>query len=260
METTQSMNGKSASAGRDIVIVHTSDVHVDHDYTARMFDGDGTGSLKIVLDAARKVNADVVLLCGDTFDSHRLPAALIEETGRTLASAGMHVVILPGNHDPVVDGAVFHHAAFNGLANVAILGVTHEDAVGFPDLDLEVWGRAHRHYGDMDPLEFIRPRSTRWQVAMAHGHYDPKPDRSTRLRPSWLLGDSEIGATGADYLALGHWNRPVQVVPGGAVAAYYSGSPDYAGTVNVVRLAATGSVEVTREPLELPARLLAESH
>jgi len=259
MGTTQFMNGKSASAGRDVVIVHTSDVHVDHEYTARMFDGDGTGSLKIVLGAARKVNADVVLLCGDTFDNHRLPGALLEETGRTLASAGMHVVILPGNHDPVVEDAVFHHAAFSGLDNVTILGLTHDEAVGFPELDLEVWGRAHRHYGDMDPLEFIRPRSTRWQVAMAHGHYEPRPDRSTRLRPSWLLGDSEIGATGADYLALGHWNRPVQVGPGD-VAAYYSGSPDYARTVNVVRLAANGRIEVTREPLELPAHLLAESY
>ena len=253
------MNGKSAGPGRDVVIVHTSDVHVDQECTARMFDGDGAGSLKIVLNAARKVNADLVLLCGDTFDNHRLPAGLIEETARTLAYASMRIVMLPGNHDSVVADAVYHHQAFSGLEHVAILGVTHQDAVAYPDLDLEVWGRAHRHYGDMDPLEFVRRRSTRWQVAMAHGHYEPNPDRSTRLRPSWLLGDAEIGATGADYLALGHWNRPVRV-GAGHVAAYYSGSPDYAGTVNVVRLAAGGGVAVTREPLELPAGLLAQGH
>ena len=70
---------------------------------------------------------------------------------------------------------------------------------------------------------------------MAHGHYEPKPDRSIGPRPSWLIGDDEIAATGADYVALGHWNRAVRV-GNGSVPAYYSGSPEYAGTVNVVRL------------------------
>src|SRR5438270_763442 len=35
----------------------------------------------------------------------------------------------------------------------------------------------------------------------------------------------------------------------GAVPAYYSGSPDYVGTVNLVRLTAAGEVIVTREPV-----------
>ena len=50
-----------------------------------------------------------------------------------------------------------------------------------------------------------------------------------------------IAATGADYLALGHWDRPARVGDG-IVPAYYSGSPDLAQTVNMVRLTATGEV------------------
>ena len=46
-----------------------------------------------------------------------------------------------------------------------------------------------------------------------------------------------IAATGADYLALGHWDRAAQVGCG-AVPAYYSGSPEYVHTVNFVRLTA----------------------
>ncbi len=65
------------------------------------------------------------------------------------------------------------------------------------------------------------------------------PDRSTGPRPSWLIGDAEIAATGADYVALGHWNRAARV-GNGAVPAYYSGSPEYAGTVNVVRMSEAG--------------------
>ena len=102
----------------------------------------------------------------------------------------------------------------------------------------------------MIPFERPRPRSTRWQIAVAHGHYVPVPDRPIRLRPSWLIGDDELAATGADYVALGHWNRAVKVGNGG-VAAYYSGSPEYAGTVNVVRLTTDGAVAVTRAELDI---------
>jgi len=38
-------------------------------------------------------------------------------------------------------------------------------------------------------------------------------------------------------------------VGNGVVPAYYSGSPDLARTVNMVRLTATGAVVVTREKL-----------
>src|SRR5262249_17824686 len=67
-------------------------------------------------------------------------------------------------------------------------------------------------------------------------------------RPSWIFSDEEIAATRADYLALGHWDRPM-CVGNGVVPAFYSGSPGLAGTVNLVRLTAGGEVVVTREPL-----------
>jgi DNA repair exonuclease SbcCD nuclease subunit len=88
-------------------------------------------------------------------------------------------------------------------------------------------------------------------VAVAHGHYDPSVDRSISPRPSWLINDEEIVATGADYVALGHWNRAMRV-GNGAVAAYYSGSPEYAGTINVIRLTDPGQVAVTRLELDIP--------
>src|SRR5262245_41720271 len=75
----------------------------------------------------------------------------------------------------------------------------------------------------MAPLRGPRRRSTRWQVAMAHGHYEPPAPRANPLRPSWVFGDEEIAATAADYLALGHWDRPMRVGDG-VVPAYYSGS------------------------------------
>jgi hypothetical protein len=85
---------------------------------------------------------------------------------------------------------------------------------------------------------------------VAHGHYEPAPDRSKGPRPSWLISDAEIAATGADYVALGHWNRAVRV-GNGTVPAYYSGSPEYAGTVNVVRMSESAGVTISRVPLDI---------
>jgi DNA repair exonuclease SbcCD nuclease subunit len=233
---------------KDIVVAHSSDLHMDHDYTARLHGGDGTAGLAGVLDAARAAGADIVVLAGDTFDCHRLPLDLLDRAAARISAAALPVVLLPGNHDPAVPDAVYHHGALAEVANLHVLGVTSDEAVVFADLGLEIWGRPHRDYGDMIPFERRRPRSTRWQIAMAHGHYVPVPDRTTALRPSWLIGDAELAAVGADYIALGHWNRAAKV---GGVAAYYSGSPEYAGTVNVVRLTAAGDVAVTRAALDI---------
>src|SRR5580692_8492560 len=92
---------------RDIVVVHSSDLHVDHDYTARLHGGDGTAGLACVLAAARGIGADAVILAGDTFDSHRAPQDLIERAATVMAGAVLPIVLLPGNHDPAVAEAVY---------------------------------------------------------------------------------------------------------------------------------------------------------
>jgi DNA repair exonuclease SbcCD nuclease subunit len=223
----------------EVTLVHSSDLHVD--------DKAGTSGLQAVLATAGTLKANLVLLAGDTFESHQLSAAVLDRAARLLAEACIPIVILPGNHDPALPDSVFAHGGIADIRNVHVLGVTHDEAVRFPAHDLEIWGHAHRDYFDMAPLRGPRPRSTRWQVAIAHGHYEPPETRANPLRPSWVFGDEEIAATGADYLALGHWDRPMRV-GNGAVPAFYSGSPELARTVNLVCLTACGVV-VTRERL-----------
>ncbi len=232
----------------DVVVVHSSDIHVGEGYTEPVHRGDGTAGLRVVLAAARAADADVAVLAGDTFEHNRLSSDILGRAARLLAEAAMPVVILPGNHDPAIPDSVFHRIVAD-VPNLCVLGVTHDLAVPFPALGLEIWGNAHRDYGDMDPLRRLSPRRSFWQIAVAHGHYEKCPDRATHPRPSWLIGDDEIAATGADYVALGHWNRAVRV-GGGAIEAHYSGSPDHAGTVNLVRLNRGGGVTVTRAPVQ----------
>jgi DNA repair exonuclease SbcCD nuclease subunit len=237
-----------AAPRAELRIVHSSDLHVGEGFTEPLHKGDGTAGLRVVLAAARATKADALILAGDTFEHNRLSAALLDRAAVLLADAGIPVVILPGNHDPAIANSVFHRA-IAAPQNVHVIGVTDEAVVSFPDLALEIWGNAHRDYGDSAPLAMPQPRRSFWQVAVAHGHYAPVADRSTALRPGWLIGADEIAATGADYVALGHWNRHARV-GGEAVAAYYSGSPDYAQSVNLVTLSPQGTVTVDRAPVE----------
>ena len=231
---------------RDIVLVHSSDLHVDDARIAALHGGDGSLVLAEVLATARTLGADIVLLAGDTFDNHMVTSATIDRAGRLLADAGRPVVILPGNHDPATADSIWLRGRFDEIGNVAIFGITNDRVVAFPAHDLEIWGNAHRDYMDMVPLRDPPSRRTRWHVAIGHGHYEPPETWHNPLRPSWLISDQMIAATAADYLALGHWDRAAQVGDG-AVPAYYSGSPDYVHTVNLVRLAHNGDVVVTRE-------------
>jgi DNA repair exonuclease SbcCD nuclease subunit len=230
----------------EVTIVHSSDLHLGTDDS--FSDKDRLAVLPKVLAAATEVNADVVLLAGDSFDNHRQPVELLERAGKMLTEYGKTVVILPGNHDPLTPDSVYRRAGLGSIPNVRILGLNVEQAVRFDEFDLEIWGHAHLDYSDMSPLANPRARSTRWQLAAAHGHFVDQERDPNRLIGSWLIHPEELAATGADYVALGHWNQAT-AVGDGTISAHYSGSPEYTGTVNVVRLRLHGSVEVGKAQL-----------
>lgn len=223
----------------DLTVVHSSDLHIDGRSSESFH------PLCKVVDTAVSLQADVLLLAGDIFDHNRLPLALIDRASRVLDDARIPVVILPGNHDCLAADSVYRRGGLAGVPNVHVLGVTSEEDWMSAELGLEIWGRPHLDYADYSPLAKPRPRTTRWQIATAHGHW-VRDDRDAHR--SWLIHSNEIAATGADYVALGHWPSPIEAGDG-RVPAYYSGSPDLAQTVNVVRFHEDGEVDVRRAPL-----------
>ena len=169
------------TADRDIVVVHTSDVHVDHEYSARQNNGDGAKPLAVVLKAARELRADMVLLCGDTFDCHNIPVALAQRVADMVRAAEIPVVLLPGNHDPAIDEAIWTPGGLTAVENMHILGVTHDEAVVFERLGLEVWGRPHRDYG-------IRAAASR-ALAYRHRPWPLRPRAGPHQTAARLVAD-----------------------------------------------------------------------
>jgi DNA repair exonuclease SbcCD nuclease subunit len=225
----------------EIIIVHSSDLHLGTDDS--FSNADRLETLPKVLRAAAELNADIVLLAGDSFDNHRQPEQLLQRAAEILRDYAKRVVILPGNHDPLTPDSVYRRGGLANVPNVSILGLNVDETVTFSDLELGIWGKAHVDYTDMSPLASPGQRTMRWHIAAAHGHYVDELRDPNRLIGSWLIHREELDATDADYVALGHWNQATKVGDNGK-HAYYSGSPEYTGTVNVVRLRDDGTIEV----------------
>lgn len=226
-------------------LLHSSDLHVRDEEAGwpRAHPLAGIGGLAAVLRAACVQAADLVLLAGDVFDNHRISDAVLARAAALIAASPVPVVLLPGNHDAALPHCLFRRAGLLGLPHVDVLGVTREGGVEFPRLGLEVSGVAHRGE-DFAPLAAPPPRRARWHVLAAHGHYVPPPEWRHEAHRSWLISAAELAACDADYVALGHWDRRAQV----GEVAWYSGSPDLAGTANLVTLDEAG-VAVSPVPL-----------
>ncbi|MFV0294993.1 MAG: exonuclease SbcCD subunit D [Hyphomicrobiaceae bacterium] len=235
--------------GRPVVLVHSSDIHIDEDIRPGHYNG--LEGLRYVLRAACALDANVLLLAGDTFDHGHVPEEIARQAADILLDAPMPVVILPGNHDPALSGGILIRAGIPGVPQALVIGHTHPERLLFADLDLEIIGRPHTSYNDMHPLPDIPTRSTRWQVIIAHGHFVPPEDWSENAHRSWLISEKDLQGLDVDYVALGHWDR-AESVGGEHVRAYYSGAPDLAQTVNVIRLDPASGVSVERHPLDMP--------
>ena len=222
---------------RKIRIIHTSDTHLGDDWDPAAAER----ALSAVVDGVHRLNADALLIAGDVFDNARISDAVLEFFLGEMSRASVPAVILPGNHDLYDGDTLYRRAPFSDAPlNLHIISGTQGQTLTFPELDLDIWGRAmDSHTPSFRPLAGIPvERNGRWLVGIAHGHFhfpDDTEERSSPIRPH------EIAEAGCDYIALGHWERFEDVSQGG-VTAYYSGSPMGAASqrgevaVNVVDL------------------------
>ena len=232
-------------------LIHTSDLHLGDDMGHPLADG----ALRAVLDSVSRLGGDMLLLVGDVFDHGRVPDSVLESFLEEIGRITQPAVLLPGNHDLYDDNSLYPREVFQHKPdNLHIITQTDGEALSFPELTLDVWGRAMlSHTPAFRPLEGMpTQRNGHWMVALAHGHFHFDDDRDQRSSPIY---PPEIAAAPCDYLALGHWDRHVDVSQG-RVTAVYSGtargsSPrDPLGEVTVVDLTPPEAVTFYRAELQ----------
>lgn len=206
---------------RSLRLLHTSDLHLGCDYLADL----PRRAIRRVVDLARALDVDALLLAGDVFDHNRVAegelACLIDELARFPKAS----IILPGNHDCYDGSSVYRRLDFaRRPARIHLLDGGEEDLL-LPDLDLAVWGRpVIDHCREFRPLVGVPTAwQAPWRVVMGHGQFELPSTRDPRSSP---IFPDDIASANCDYVALGHWDICVDVSQGG-VAAFYSGSPHH---------------------------------
>ncbi|HOS42303.1 MAG TPA: DNA repair exonuclease [Armatimonadota bacterium] len=200
-------------------------------------------TLQTIVDVARARAVDFLVIAGDLFEDNQVHARTVARAVQILhGAAPIPVFILPGNHDPLDSGSVYHRAEFRPphSANITVLRAAEplpvrDDCLLYPCPLTDRWSYA-------DPTAWIPPREaeTRIRIGIAHGGLPIRPEVEHPI-------GIDAAAMGLDYLALGDWHG--QSLHHGAVA--YAGTPeqtsfgeDGAGAVLLVTIAAAGSPPV----------------
>jgi exonuclease SbcD len=241
-------------------IIHTADVHLGarHDDLGEQASAQRErqfASFVATVDLAIAEKVDLFLIAGDLFDSNVQPRRSVERVAaqlKRLAAAKIRTVIVPGTHD-TYDRASIYRA--NDLK--AMAGSTRDDdwvtiltpetpSIHIPACDAVVHGPVfgtkkapHSPLRDLAADVATARADANWQIGLVHGSVaiPGKTDRD-----DVVFTTEEIGASGLDYLALGHWHSAQQSKAGG-VAYAYAGAPepvalnqDRAGKVLLVEL------------------------
>ncbi|MFA6223399.1 MAG: DNA repair exonuclease [Desulfomonilaceae bacterium] len=176
-----------------------------------------------VMDVAKSENADFILVAGDIFEDNAVDRRLVQKVADILRSFPGPVLIIPGNHDPLLPGSVWEHPAW-GAPNVTVLReegcIEIAEALVYPCPLKEKRSTAN-------PTAWIPKEDVgRIRIGLAHGTVEG----IRQDEPDSPIPRDAPQRTGLDYLAIGHWH---------SFASY----PDSDGNV---RMAYSGTHETTK--------------
>jgi DNA repair exonuclease SbcCD nuclease subunit len=171
-----------------------------------------------------------ILIAGDLFDDHSVSRA-VAERAFTLFEGRAHncpVYIIPGNHDPLSPGGVWDREPWQRRQPNKRVHLLRQPApVDVPGLPVRLFPCPLRNRNSIDdPTAWIaahppEPGAHVVRIGLAHG--------SLNFLPSLPPDDHLIRKDAAehhrlDYLALGHWHKPLQYPAGGVIRTAYSGT------------------------------------
>lgn len=172
-----------------------------------------------------------VLIAGDLFDDHSVSHTLSERAFTLFEGKAMPcpVYVIPGNHDPLTPGGVWDREPWKRAQPIKQVHLLRERApIAVPNLNVTLFPCPLRHRNSIDdPTAWIgkHPRAAddrSFRIGLAHG--------SLNFLPSLPEDDHLIRADaaqhyGLDYLALGHWHKPLlRKCTDGATRTAYSGT------------------------------------
>lgn len=206
-----------------IKILHTADVHLG----AALGIGRPDRGMELVrtfgriVELATREAVAVILIAGDLFEGAALPVALTAAIRDALAGFPGRVFISPGNHDYISLDSPYLMGQWPDNVTIFRGGCQRVDLVDFP---VSVFGGGFEQTAQIGSLlpaaQELDP--ARINLGVFHGELIPS-GQTSRYHGITL---AQIGATGLDYLALGHIHQRTEPSRVGKTTFAYPGCPD----------------------------------
>jgi DNA repair exonuclease SbcCD nuclease subunit len=172
-----------------------------------------------------------VLVAGDVFDDHSVSQAIAERAFTLFEGKAMPcpVFIIPGNHDPLTPGGVWARDPWTREQPAKHTHLLREAIpVAVPGVPVTLFPCPLRHRNSIDdPTAWIEkhPRTHgegQIRIGLAHGSLNIMPNLP---EDDHLVRRDAAAHFGLDYLALGHWHKPLRFRGSdGAERTAYSGT------------------------------------
>lgn len=210
--------------------LHTADLHLSRPFgflppqLAEERRRDQRIAVTKIADLALERDVDLVLVAGDLFDNPDPDPTDLEVVTREFArltDADKRVFAIPGNHDHASSPSSFWRQMPSYGVHV-FLG-PEWDTVVLNDLGVSVSGAAfHRTKSERRAFEGLEITDDMPSLVLAHGSYELFEGQMEKYHP---FSADEVAATGAAYVALGHYHRMNTIAADGTTACY-PGTPE----------------------------------
>jgi len=186
--------------------IHTADWHIGKKNeklgeVAEKVRNQRIETAKEIIEKAEKENVDFIIIAGDLFEDNTIDRDILEDVIDILSS-DIQTYILPGNHDPLKEGSVYHHEKWESAENVHIFkdeeSIEHDENVILYPCPLT------QKRSNSDPTACIpnADEDDRIRIGIAHGTLDI----GLSDNPNFPVNKERVIESDLDYLALGEWH------------------------------------------------------
>jgi len=178
---------------------------------------------------AHEESCEFVIVCGDVFESNAIDRRTVARALEALAEVRVPVYLLPGNHDPLDGGSVYHSRAFRDGAppHVHVLESAQPLTVR-PGLEIVGMPWMTKRPGrDLvaAACETLTPTRGVTRIGAAHGAVDTlSPDRDDPARIALASAEAALAEGRLHFLALGDRHSRTEV--GSTSRIHYAGAPE----------------------------------
>ena len=172
---------------------------------------------------------EFVVVCGDVFESNQVDRRTVLRALEALGTVSVPVYLLPGNHDPLDPGSVFHSSTFRECksSNVHVIeGTTPIEITPGVEVVGAPW-TSKRPLRDLvaSVSPELGPSHGTTRVFLAHGAIDIlSPDRENPALIRLAGAEASLADGRIHYLALGDRHSLTPVGETGRI--WYSGTPE----------------------------------